>query len=749
MVEQVFIIHHTHVDLGYTGPRQQMCGQLTNMVGEVSDAIKRNSSRPAPERFRWVHEVSWPVLESFKQNHNEQIIKHMREGYAELTAFYLNPTELFDKDEFEYSTLMTFDFAKRHSIDIKTAMFCDCPGISWAVIDILIDKGVRYLLTAPNFIMSFPLDVERPFYWESPTGKRLLTWFTEWRNYWYSEGLWGLGLTEDGDTPCEKLNKYIKDIESGGYKWKGLAINAAMDNEGPQESLCDFVKRYNSRHDSIKVRLATAREFFEYMETMHGSEFPVVRGAWPDWWVNGLCSAAYEVSVSRRVKNILRRSKKMAESFGLEINPAVLNEAYKEILLFDEHTWGSSKSVLVPWAPDVRLEWNEKRSHVLRALVSAEALEKELSQQISGKSNITMINPFDTDIAGVVFVKGVKDSYGTRRIDTVQSIPSQEVVDDDGHSGVCMYIEVSKESRCVDIEPCEQQLYVQTDENLSNSWFTIKYNKEKRVEYVFDKSREVDLFDARSQYGILELIHETVDGGREAIYDISNGPNEPESKIRGSSFIRTCPLFSSNPFFIKGPVFNSILNEGKLPNLQFKREIRLYHQLPYLEVLLEIDKQISTEYESIYLSMPFIASNPVYHVEKCGTVFNPGKEQLPGSAVDWYCADDYLAITDDNGTILIYSHDAPVFQIGDINTGKWQHEFYVNNGLIYYWLMNNLWFTNFPSYQGGRVKMRWSIVTHKGKFDRGLADQLADKIQRGIVVFNKLDINAPIEWGKN
>src|SRR3972149_321867 len=106
MIEKIFILHHTHVDMGYTTSRDEACDHLVSMIDHVTDLVESSGDRPEPEKFRWIHEVSWPVLEYIRRGgqNQEKVLRHIREGRAELTALYVNPTELFDRKSFEVTT---------------------------------------------------------------------------------------------------------------------------------------------------------------------------------------------------------------------------------------------------------------------------------------------------------------------------------------------------------------------------------------------------------------------------------------------------------------------------------------------------------------------------------------------------------------------------------------------------------------------------------------------------------------------
>ena len=62
----------------------------------------------------------------------------------------------------------------------------------------------------------------------------------------------------------------------------------------------EMIKKWNEVFEWPKISTSTAGSFFRKMENEHSSEFPVIRGAWPDWWTDGFGSAARETSVTRK-----------------------------------------------------------------------------------------------------------------------------------------------------------------------------------------------------------------------------------------------------------------------------------------------------------------------------------------------------------------------------------------------------------------------------------------------------------------
>lgn len=758
-IEKVFLLHHTHVDLGYTDFRSVVEPELIDMVDTTLDLVAESASRPEAEQFRWIHEISWPVLRYIERPNarREDLFRAIREGRIELTALYMNPTDLFDQDTFEHSTKYAVDLARAQSLPLDTAMFSDCPGIAWSVPDILNGLGIRYLSAAPDFIMSCPLEIERPFYWEGPEGGRVLTWFTDWRNFWYAEGLYALKLVENPLQAAENLRAYIGRVESEGYRWKGLAIHVAMDNAGPRPELMDFVAHWNETGPDLEVRMSTNHDFFSYMEKEHGGEFGVHRAAWPDWWANGHGSAAYEVACSRRAKASLRRSAALARHLNCESEKAYRSGRegiLQDILMFDEHTWGDSRSSRAPWSAAARLAWAEKRAFASSALLKAERLERNLLLRLDANGGVVMFNLHDEAFHGpVVLPASGRGRRAPVLVDTAEKIavagqramPNRTA----GPAGDWYVVSLPAGSSRVFARGKSRASEPRTA-GLESEYYRLDHDPASgRITAVLDKKLGRNLLDPSAEWGFAELIHERIRSrlGRRAVYDVSFGTNSPESKRPTPEFIRRGGDAKSRPGkIVTGPVYSALLTRGRLPGVAFAREVRLYHGLARVDVFYRLQKDVSIKYDSLYVAFPFALDPPAVWVENAGAAFLAGKEQLPGSATDWLSVGEYAAATDGKATVVVAPRDTPLIQVGDINTGKWLKRLEVGSAHLYSWVMNNIWFTNFPAYQEGVVTLAWSLTSHAGDFDRGRAERFAAMARVGVSCCDSAGDAGAVVW---
>lgn len=58
-VETIAIVHHTHIDFGYTDHQQTCFRMHEKYIEDAICAIERTKDYPADSQFRWTQEVSF------------------------------------------------------------------------------------------------------------------------------------------------------------------------------------------------------------------------------------------------------------------------------------------------------------------------------------------------------------------------------------------------------------------------------------------------------------------------------------------------------------------------------------------------------------------------------------------------------------------------------------------------------------------------------------------------------------------
>jgi len=189
----------------------------------------------------------------------------------------------------------------------------DVNGIGWCLNDYFNDLGIRYLnMGTHGHRALIPFNIPTLFWWESPSGKRILTFRAEH----YMTGNTVFKIHSGNFEIFEnELLSYLTNLEKKGYKYDLIAIQHSgflTDNSPPSTSASEMIKQWNEKFVWPKLKTATVSEFFEEMEAKHSTDLPVIRGAWPDWWTDGFGASAREVATVRTAQTDL-----IANSAGL------------------------------------------------------------------------------------------------------------------------------------------------------------------------------------------------------------------------------------------------------------------------------------------------------------------------------------------------------------------------------------------------------------------------------------------------
>ena len=204
-----------------------------------------------------------------------------------------------------------------------------------------------------------------------------------------------------------------------GYPFDHYAIHFSgylTDNSPPSTRACDLVRQWNETYAWPRLRLATVSEFMDYMKQNHAGDLPVIRGAWPDWWMDGFGSAALETAYARAAHedyiadNALMS---MAVMKGIPV-PATVSRLQDEIAddisFYDEHTFGAAESITDPLAENSVVQWGEKASWAWEAVKKNHILREQVMGLIQSSlpraevPTLTVINTLNWVRSGIAAV---------------------------------------------------------------------------------------------------------------------------------------------------------------------------------------------------------------------------------------------------------------------------------------------------------------------------------------------------------
>ena len=236
----VYLVQQTHTDIGYTRPQTEILAEHLRYIDYVLDYCDQTDSFPDDAKFRWTCETTWAVREYLKARPPHQIArlkKRIQEGRIEVTGMLLNWAEVADENLLAQSLEPIATFRKA-GIPVRTAMQDDVNGFAWCLVDYFDGLGIKYVTSGINTDRSIkPFNYPTPFWWESPSGKRVLAY----RGDIYGQGNFVNIHSDDFSLVERALPPYLRQLEADGYPYDRVNIqyNGYMtDNSPPSTMSC-------------------------------------------------------------------------------------------------------------------------------------------------------------------------------------------------------------------------------------------------------------------------------------------------------------------------------------------------------------------------------------------------------------------------------------------------------------------------------------------------------------------------------
>ena len=137
---------------------------------------------------------------------------------------------------------------------------------------------------------------------------------------------------------------------------------------------------------------------FAEFERRHGASLPVIKGDFTPYWEDGAASTALETALNRRAADRLIQGEALWAMCAPASYPGPeYYAAWKNVVLYDEHTWGAHNSVEAPDLPAVKEQWRIKRQFALDAdSMSRELLARLQPQGPAKPRSETAVDVFNT-----------------------------------------------------------------------------------------------------------------------------------------------------------------------------------------------------------------------------------------------------------------------------------------------------------------------------------------------------------------
>jgi hypothetical protein len=766
----IHLVHHTHLDIGYTDPQNVVLSEHVAFLDACLDLTAATDGWPPDARFRWCVEALWSFDQWRRVRSPERVAQFMdrvREGRIELTAMPFNlHTETCSTDELYELLRLVVEVRNRYGVQIPVAMQTDVPGSVVGLADALASHEVRYLSVAHNWAgRSVPhrvggASLPRLFRWNSPSGKQLLVWITDTSSgLAYMEGSL-IGFSRDYAQVDATFPAYLAalartaypyaevasgtrsiDTSRAPYPWDILHLRVQgqfSDNAPPNLVLSEIVKRWNDAWAWPRIRMSRNEDFFREADSRYGHEIASFSGDWTDWWADGIGSGAHPQAIVRRAQATVRDGLTigaLAAAIGKSGSPAVRAEsrrAYQHISLFNEHTWGASNP---PTDGDSgttsgEMQWHWKFAQALAAEAeSATVLDQgseSLSQEL-GAPEGTLCSAYIVNPCGWERTDRMRVFIPSNRIPL--HVPVAVV---DARSGKQLEMDVAvqdKRSRTngraiwLVVPDVPAFGFVRLD--------VLRAQPEVRSEpSVIARPRPESAFQLENEHLIVQ-----VDPARSSVCSIIE-------RRTGQELVN-----QDNPLGLNGYLYHRYI-DGGLPGertgvgraalvervseptaerLTFEyraagsRAARTTLTLPRGIARLDIENRISKartlEKESAYFAFPFKLRAPTVRYELSGGAGGPDLAVVPGSARHMRAIRRWISFEEDGRTIAWATQDAPLIELSAVVLPYPPYPATSPDkepGTVYSWVHNNIWDTNFPAAQAFDTCFRYSVAVGDG-----------------------------------
>ncbi|NQU47436.1 MAG: hypothetical protein HQ519_02215 [Planctomycetes bacterium] len=737
----IHLVQHTHTDLGYTRPQTEILADHLRYIDFALDYCDQTDHFSDDAKFRWTCEAAWPVQEYLRYRPAAQIDRLRRrisEGRIELTAMFANMSELLDERACAAS-LAPIAEMRRHGLPVISAMQNDVNGIAWIYADLLPEMGVKYLTMGEHGHRALiPFDVPTAFWWESPSGSRLLAWRPDHYN---TGNFWGIHSGNLGAVE-PAVFRYLAEIESNGYEMDHISVQYGgvfLDNAPPGIKANVLIQAWNKKYKWPRMRSSLGSEMPRWVEENYAEDLQTFRAAWPDWWSDGIASAPREVAAVRKTQNQLASTEAMLSMAALQgtmVPQHLLDRVartWEQLVIYGEHTYGAAESVSDPDSENTQVQWAEKSAFAWDAVKEAAIIQEAafgLLQQDWPRSvhpTIVVTNTLSWPRTGMV-----KVFIDKALLTTGQSF---EILDADGnvapaqmwkpqHDGNWWAIHVedvpafgwkaltlhASEKMATQSPPQEPNPVLDMD------WYRVVVDPERGgVVSLEDKFLTFQLADPEGELAIGQLIHEKL-GNR---WQLERFMMDDFSREK----ISNLKLYPGDD----GPLWKSVYLRGSSeiapePN-GIEIEIRAYQQAQELEFRYRLRKRRSTDPESLYAAFPFgpmlatYGTTPKVKIiyDSNGAYVDPSTQLLPRTSSDWQAAQRYVQLDNGSFMITLSSPEILLHQLGGIHTGKFRDRAEIEKPHVFSWLFNNYWVTNFLADQSGELfwsqTLTWGLAT--------------------------------------
>ena len=705
---RVYVAASSHTDIGYTDV-QPKCAE--RHCQNIDQAIGLLAKFPD---FCWNLEVAWQA-ENYVHSRTGQRLadfyRFARAGKIGIQGLYCNElTGLCSHEEACRLTWFAHQLCHAQGIPLKSAMISDVPSQEATLPMLLRAAGIRYFSSGINYERAYnftEMQQKCPCWWQGPDGSRVLMMYT----WGYAQAAhWG--LTHSFEEARSNVSRNLSQYESrADYPFDAVFLHGAeSDNQPLDARLAEVVKQWNDRYEYPKLILSPNAAFFEYIEKHFADKLKVYRGSAGTYWEDGAASSARETTLNRNAHETLANGERLLAladriSGAKQYDPAEINNAWRNCILYDEHTWGAAASIDQPESEMTQAQWKIKRQFARDAARQAKTI---LDQGVGALASLVR-----SDGAALVVVNTA--SWPRSDVLWVDLPEGMDVVDPDLHShatpqGTCLLVK--------DVPACGYRLVKlgpkkaapdagHPDEGkvIESRFYRVEFDPHSgAIVSIRDKELDRELVDAKAPFLLNQYLY--VAGGSTATRIVMN-PAAPPPDLKITASGKATIQRTRRP----GVGQQMAVRASAAMTPSIASTVFVWDDIKRIDIVNRLNKKRTYDKEGVYFAFPFAATQPTFRYEVPAGIVNANTDMLPGACLDWFTVQHFVEVEGRDATIVWATPDTPLACFQDINRGKWQRQLSLTNGHVYAYLMNNYWFTNYKAGQGGDYCFRFAITS--------------------------------------
>jgi hypothetical protein len=509
-----------------------------------------------------------------------------------------------------------------------------------------------------------------------------------------------------------------------------IIFGTQLENTPLAREQSEIVSGFGREYAWPKLAFATVRSAMRQIEHEWKGSIPVFRGDFGPYWEDGYGSDAAHTAIHRENQHRIATAEIMGSAVSsidtrVRLDKALLDDAWHNELLYDEHTWTYVSATTQPEHHQSEDQIALKGSRVVRARDDInESIERgwaQLEAMIRAKDNsLVVFNSlnwtrsaivetdlpdgtalFDPDGAEVPLEilwkgKGIPlPGFGPGNVRVRFLAAGVPAV------GYKLYAIRQIQKR----PPTSAEIHGNI---LENNFYRVTLDPASgSIASIFDKQLGSELVDPSSSYKFGQYLYVT--GGDDypenSLYRFGAGLKAPALTVQAAHSGSLTSAIET-PIGIVAKLSSVATNTPSI-----ETEIFLPNSAKAISITYRLHKNRVLTRESAYVAFPFAVSTPEFTYGSQSGYVDPSKDELAGGSREWYLPTTWAAVYDPQVTAAVVPLDAPLVAFGDIVRGNWPEEFKPQSSTIFSWMMNNYWGTNFPAWEGGDFVFRYAITS--------------------------------------